>query len=333
MISRREFVHGTALAGAAGALGIWSEPAQAQAPPETRSLRILRTPSICEAPAQMASALLVTEGFSDVRYVHVHNSVAGDKAFASGEVDVGLATAMAGVIRIDAGDPRVVLAGAHVGCFELFGGERVHSIADLKGKTVAVPAFGSSQHAYIASMAAYVGLKPATDINWIEKRGAEAMQLLADGRIDAFIGFPPEPQQLRAKKIGRVVVNTTTDRPWSQYFCCMLTANREFVRKHPVATRRAMRAILKANALCAAEPERTARLMLERGYPGEYDVVLQTMREIPYAKWRDVNPEDTMRFFALRLHEAGMIKSNPQKIIAQGTDFRFLNELKKELKA
>jgi NitT/TauT family transport system substrate-binding protein len=35
----------------------------------------------------------------------------------------------------------------------------------------------------------------------------------------------------------------------------------------------------------------------------------------------------------LRSHEVGMIKSNPQKIIALGTDWRFLNELKKELKA
>jgi NitT/TauT family transport system substrate-binding protein len=34
----------------------------------------------------------------------------------------------------------------------------------------------------------------------------------------------------------------------------------------------------------------------------------------------------------LRLHEIGMVKRTPQKIIAQGTDWRFLNELKKELK-
>jgi hypothetical protein len=38
------------------------------------------------------------------------------------------------------------------------------------------------------------------------------------------------------------------------------------------------------------------------------------------------------RFYALRLREAGMIKSTPQRLIAQGTDWRFLNELKKELK-
>ncbi len=53
---------------------------------------------------------------------------------------------------------------------------------------------------------------------------------------------------------------------------------------------------------------------------------------IPYARWRDFGPEDTLRFYALRLCEAGMIKSSPQKILAQGTDCRFLNELKKELK-
>ena len=56
------------------------------------------------------------------------------------------------------------------------------------------------------------------------------------------------------------------------------------------------------------------------------------MREIPYAKWREYDPEDTVRFYALRLNEVGMIKSSPQKIIAQGTDWRFLKELKRELK-
>jgi NitT/TauT family transport system substrate-binding protein len=57
------------------------------------------------------------------------------------------------------------------------------------------------------------------------------------------------------------------------------------------------------------------------------------MRDLPYGKWHEYDPEDTVRFYALRLHEAGMIKSNPQKMISQGTDWRFLRELKKELKA
>ena len=57
------------------------------------------------------------------------------------------------------------------------------------------------------------------------------------------------------------------------------------------------------------------------------------MKEISYRRWRDYNPEDTIRLYALRLQDAGMIKSNPKKIVSQSTDWRFLNELKKELKA
>jgi NitT/TauT family transport system substrate-binding protein len=40
-----------------------------------------------------------------------------------------------------------------------------------------------------------------------------------------------------------------------------------------------------------------------------------------------------VRFWALRLREAGIIKSSPNRIIAQGTDWRFFNELKRELKS
>ena len=43
--------------------------------------------------------------------------------------------------------------------------------------------------------------------------------------------------------------------------------------------------------------------------------------------------DDSMRFYGLRLHEAGMIEATPNNIIAEGTDWRFLNELKRELKA
>jgi len=159
------------------------------------------------------------------------------------------------------------------------------------------------------------------------------MDLFTSGKVDAFLGFPPDPQELRAQHIGRVIVNSAVDRPWSQYFCCMLAGNRAFVRKYPVATKAVLRAIVKAADLCATEPARAARLLVDGGFTPRYDFALQTLNEVPYDKWRDYDPEDTIRFYALRLHEAGMIKSSPQKIIAGNTDWRFLNELKRELKA
>jgi NitT/TauT family transport system substrate-binding protein len=94
-----------------------------------------------------------------------------------------------------------------------------------------------------------------------------------------------------------------------------------------------MRAILKAANICAIEPERSARSLVEKWYATNYDYALQVMKDLPYGKWREYDPEDTVRFYALRLHEAGLIKSNPQRIMAQGTDWRFWKELKRELKA
>jgi NitT/TauT family transport system substrate-binding protein len=159
------------------------------------------------------------------------------------------------------------------------------------------------------------------------------MDLFVEGKVDAFLGFPPEPQMLRARNIGRVILNMATDKPWSQYFCCMIVGNREFIHDHPVATKQVVRAILKANDICAAEPEKVAQLVVDAGFMERYDYTLQTLAELPYAQWREFDAEDSMRFFALRLHEVGMIESSPNKILAESTDWRFLNELKRELKA
>jgi NitT/TauT family transport system substrate-binding protein len=345
-IGRREFLRRGAAVTAAAFFAARPSRAAAEPPPEITKLRIVREPSICIAPQYAAEELLKAEGFVDVEYVQTQSEPY--KATGSGSsmgsddgrddlVAAGLAdihTGMVGrlVVSIDAGDPIRILAGIHAGCFELFGTDRVRSIKDLKGRTVAVPGLGSSHYLYIASIAAYVGIDAHNDITFVTPPVADAARLLADGTIDAVLSFPPISQELRASKIGHVVVDSRVDRPWSQYFCCMLTANRDFVRRNPIATKRAMRAILKANDLCALEPERIAQRLVDWGYATRYEHAVQALRELPYAKWREYDAEDAVRFYALRLHEARMIKSTPQRIIVQGTDWRFLNELKKELK-
>jgi NitT/TauT family transport system substrate-binding protein len=177
-----------------------------------------------------------------------------------------------------------------------------------------------------------VGLDP-DEISWVELSREECMRQLAAGKVDAYLGFPPEPQFLRAQGIGHVLLNSSMDRPWSQYFCCMVIANRDFVRRYPVATKRALRALLKSTDLCATQPGRSAQLLVDKGYVQSRDIALQTLSELDYRQWRDYSPEDSIRFFSLRLREAGLVKSTPQQLIANGTDWRFLNELKRELKA
>jgi len=113
----------------------------------------------------------------------------------------------------------------------------------------------------------------------------------------------------------------------------MLASHRDYVRKYPVATKRVLRAIMKAADLCATNPKQVAQRIVDEGFTARYDYALQTLREISYVKWREYDVEDTVRFYSLRLREAGMIKSNPNKIIADGTDWRFWNQLKRELKS
>jgi len=326
------------MTGVVGLLGLHPRLVTAEPPPETTTLRTARTDSLCQAPKYVAEALLQGEGFADVQYKHYPeggtppSNLLRMQELASGELDIDSMFAPMVITRLEAGDPIVVLAGVHIGCMELYGTERIRAIRDLKGKTVAVPELGGVQYLFLASMLAYTGLDPRTDIHWITPARAEAVRLLAEGTIDALLTSPPWTQELRTKQIGHVVVNTSMDRPWSQYFCCMTMGNREFVRTHPVATKRALRAMLKAADLCALEPEQAAQFLVDKDYVRRYDYALQAMKEIPYGKWREYDAEDTLRFYTLRLHEAGMIKSTPQKLLAQGTDWRFLNALKKELK-
>jgi len=336
MISRRKFVQDMALASAAGALGFSPSLFAAEPPPETTRLRLGKLSSLCVSPQYVAYDLLRAEGFTDIQYVGDRLSssgLPGARAMAAGQLDVSMNFAAPLVIGLDENLPIVLLGGVHAGCFELFATDKVRSIGDLKGKTVAIPGLGSNPHFFLASIATSVGIDPARDINWAIQPAAESKKLLAEGRIDAFLAFPPDPQELREKRIGRVILNTAVDRPWAQYFCCLVAANRDFARKHPAATRRALRAILKASDICASDPARAVSAYLKLAYPANAEYARQAIAELPYRRWREYNPEETVRFYALRLREANMVKLAPQKLIAQGTDWRFLNELKKELKA
>ncbi len=322
----------TASASAAALVGLRSRRAAAEPPPETTTLRLRQFPSGCQGPMYVAEELLRSEGFTDVRYVPTLVPTDATKMLEARAVDLALQYAGPLLRDVERGADVVTLGGVHAGCFVLFGGPAVRGVRDLKGKTVSVPSLNGAQHIYVASMVAYVGVNPWKDITWVTQPVDEAIGLFEAGKVDAILGFPPLPQELRTRKIGHVVVDSTVDRPWSQYFCCMMVTSREFPKKHPVATKRMLRAIVKASAICAQEPERVARLLVDRGLVKRYDYAVETIKELPYARWGDYDSLDTLRFYALRMHEAGMVKSSPQKLIAQGSELRFVDELKKELK-
>jgi len=327
--TRRRFLAILALAGGAGAVRT-PRAVAAEETLETTSVRFVKNPAICVAPQYYSQELLRAEGFTEISYVEATTADAVLETIAHNRADFTLAFGVNHIQWADAGAPIVVLAGVHVGCYELFAKEGIRSITELKGKSVGLQ---KASPALLTLMAAHVGLDPAKDIRWVTGPSIAPLDLFAEGKIDAFLGFPPEPQELRAHHAGHVILSTAVDRPWSQYFCCMLAGNREYVQKYPIATKRMLRAVLKAADFCVTDPPGVARQLVDGGFTPRYDYAFQTLSEVPYDKWRDYNAEDTLRFYALRLREAGMIKSSPQKIIAENTDWRFLDEVKRELKA
>jgi NitT/TauT family transport system substrate-binding protein len=84
-----------------------------------------------------------------------------------------------------------------------------------------------------------------------------------------------------------------------------------------------VRAVLKAADLCASEPAHAARILVDGAFTQRYDHVMRARKELPYDKWLEYDAEDTVRFYALRLHELGFVKSSLQKIVADGTDWLF----------
>lgn len=329
-VNRRDFVTGISALGAASLLGI-PEIASAEPPPEVTRIKLARVPVICFAPQFVAEPLLRLEGFSEVEYVSVEDDI---PTTLTKNADMAMFGGPSIIPAIDKGFPITALAGLHEGCWELFAREHVTSIQDLKGRTVAITNFGGVQHVWLASIFSYVGVDPRTEIDWvITEKWGEPKRLYAEGKVDAFLGFPPEPQELRANNIGRVIMNTTTDRPWSQYFCCMVGVRNAFLDQNPIATKRALRAILKAADICTQEPETAAGFLVNRGWERRYDVALEVIRSLSYDRWRTDSLSSTILFHSLRLREVGMINSTPQQIVERGVNDTVLNELRKELKA
>jgi NitT/TauT family transport system substrate-binding protein len=349
-ISRRELLRWTLGAGAAlaggGIVAACSQPTGSGAspggplpPPETTTVRFV-SPAPCDPPSALAKEFLVEEGFKDIQYVRAANTTTEWLTSNLADFSTGYGNLIAA--NVDAGLPILTLAGMHPGCFEIFATPGIATIRDLRGKTVAVNATNASDQFYgfFSILLAYVGVDPRAEVNFIVV-GPDLNALrdaFVDGRSQAFIAPAAFGPLLRRnpKNPGKVILDTTMDKPWSQYYCCQLVANRDWARKYPAATKRVTRAILRATDAVAKDKPRAAHEYVARGFyatpsPTDEDITNEVIRDLSY-DWREIDPEETLRFFALRLADAKLIKSTPQQVIAQGSDFAFMRAQRTELK-
>jgi NitT/TauT family transport system substrate-binding protein len=302
-------------------------------PPETTTIRIAG-PTGCDPWTWLADDFLKEEGFTEVR------SVSGPQILLRGEADIAAAYGNYYAAHIDAGSPVVVLGGTHVGCLELWAKPGISSIRDLRGKTLVVGKKDSLVDIFYGiwiSLLSSVGVDPA-EVKFIELADPNANEIdsFIAGTTDATLTAVTQGPALRAnpKNPGRQIFDTAVDRPWSQYYCCMLVTNRNWLKANPNAAKRATRAVMRAIDYGAKDRQRAVQIAVDKKVPAAQNAPLlyEAIKDLPY-QWRDYDPEESLRFFALRLADGKLIKKTPQQIIADGSDFAYFRRLQKELKA
>ena len=315
-------------------------PSEPLPPPEVTHLRFTPSNDICIAPMYVAGLYLGEEGFTEVEYVKdaTHIDDLGRL------IDFNYDFASSIVLNANAGKKFKVLGGMHAACFELLvTRDDIATIADLRGKKIATDQqVDSGAPNFVSALLSYIGMP--TDQALVFVKTGELAARLRSGEIDAALTVPPVGDLLRAANVRKVVLDSSTDKPFSQYYCCMLEASPQFVARNPVATKRVLRAVLRGADLCASDPERAARYLVDNGHTqwltdelvqlsgmDRYNLTLATVRHLPYNVWRRFDPEDSLRFYALRMRDAGAVKVTPDELIRRVTDWRFFNELKREM--
>ena len=341
LLSRRSLLRGAAGAGVAATAAVLfpgcgsdsKSGVAAEGPPETTTVRMNRNPLSCFAAATLAADFMKQEGLTDIQWASL-NLPDQFPAVASGAIDVHMYPAYLAASRIDAGDNIVLLGGIHVGCWQVFGSPQINSLSDFRGKKIATGGPTTPDTVLLAATLASVGLDVRRDVELVNSSFMEGVRRLASGEVDGAWALPPFSTQIRKQNIGHVVVDSVVDRPWSQYYCCMVGVNRTFMTANPIATKRIMRSFMKAADVIAMDPDRGAQTMVNLGMAEQkdYQELVADLRMMPFNVWRRYDPVDTLNYYSLRLRDAGLVNGTPEQVISRGTDFRYLQELRQELK-
>jgi NitT/TauT family transport system substrate-binding protein len=308
-------------------------PGPSLGPPETTAIRINYQIG-CDPWTWLADDFLKAEGFTDVSVLN--DPAVYVDAVAKGVADLDVAFGIAVVASVDAGQPVIALAGTHTGCFELWARPGINSFRDLRGKRLVVDKRDVLADGYYAM---WVGFLASYGVDPSEVQFAEIsdpthtnIDHFLDGRSDAILANVTEGPALRANPNtpGRQIFDMSVDKPWSQYYCCVLVANRDWTRAHPNATRRATRAVLRAIDYGAKDRPRAVAVATEKKIPEDVSLLYEAIKNLNY-NWRDYDPEDTLRYYALRLADVKLLKKTPSQIIAEGTDFAFFRQMQREL--
>src|SRR2546423_522952 len=160
-------------------------PSASLGPPETTTLRVPLIPP-CDPWYAYCEPFLRDEGFTDLKL--------GTGSLSNGDADLAILYGNSFVGAVDSDTPLVALAGMHTGCIMVVARPGIATVADLRGKTVAigtrtVPLLGktvpSTEYGFLLSLLSHIGMQPS-DVNFVEVGvTGNIITPFTDGKVDA----------------------------------------------------------------------------------------------------------------------------------------------------
>lgn len=257
--TRRRLLRSAVLAAPLGLLGarVFAAPAS------QKTFKIAWSPTaVCQSPVSVA----LERGFFDkynIKVERINFSGSTDQlleAIASGHADGGIGMALRWLKPLEQGFDVKLAVGTHGGCMRLLVPQDspIQSVADLRGRKVAVTDQASPVKNFFAIRAAQANVPP-DDVDWRQFPADLFGEALRKGEVEAVAGDDPLIYTLREDYQLREIA-TNLEGEYANGACCVLGLSGKLVRNDPEAAAAISRAVIDAQRWTAANPDETARI-------------------------------------------------------------------------
>ena len=286
--------------------------------------------ALCHAPLQVAmeKGYLDEEGIKWERVDFGGSDI--QAALGSGTIDCGFGLVGKFIQPIENGLNMVITSGMHTGCTKLLvrADSGINSIADLKGKTIGVSSLASSEAITAKRALNAAGVNISADsgeVTFAVYSTTDQPVALMNNAVDAI--STPDPVATNAEKeYGlKVLLDTASTEPYADEYCCVSFVSAELAENHPDIAAAFTRAVLKASAYVAENPEETAKLQIEGEYvsgdPTANAEILKSYKYIPSVQ----GGYDALVNVANDLHDIGILKAETDVDALIKRSFKFFD--------
>lgn len=164
-----------------------------------------------------------------------------------------------------------------------------NTVADLKGKTIAIPSRFSTHNILIQKYLSDNGLDPAADVKFIDMAPPEMVNALSVGKIDGFIVAEPFGGQAELQKVGKVLA--LSKDIWPDHICCVLNMQTAVIEKNPESVEELIGGFVQAASFIDKNPAESAKLSVK--YLGQKPEVIEHVLTQPLGRitFNDLIPQ------------------------------------------